>query len=320
MLNVSIGGEKKLFGSYDITIIGGGPAGLTAGLYASRARINHILIEKNPIPGGQVMNTETVENYPGFPESIGGYELMAKFCQQAESFGANIVDAEVIKLSNPGNNFLIETDSGNIQSKVVILTSGANPRKLNIPGESEYTGKGVSYCATCDGALYRGKNVAVIGGGDAGIEESIFLTRFANKVTIIEIMEHLGATKIIQEKAQNNPKIEILLSHTVVEITGDDSVNGLIIENRADGSMNKLDVEGIFIYAGIEPNVDFVAIDDLEKDKNGFVITDNQMRTNIPGLFAAGDVRAKLLRQISTAVGDGATAEFAAQKFLENRN
>lgn len=319
-IKISLGETSEVQGNYDLAIIGGGPAGLTAAMYAARGRVNHILLEKNAIPGGQIVNTESVENYPGFEQPIGGFELMEVFRAQAGKFAANIVNAPVSSLKKDGEHFVITTDNGKTIARAVIVASGASPRKMGIEGEDKFIGRGVSFCATCDGALYKGKTVAVIGGGDAGIEEGIFLTRFADKVIVIEVMDHLGATKILQERARKNPKMEIMLSHTPMEITGDNAVSGIIVENRSDGTREKIDVNGIFVYIGIKPDVDFISIEELKRDRNGFIISDDSMRTDVSGLFVAGDVRAKLLRQVSTAVGDGATAEFAAEKFLNERN
>ncbi len=310
--NITIGGNRE----YDIAIIGAGPAGLTAAIYAARARINHVVLEKNTIPGGQIINTEIVENYPGFEEPVGGFDLMTKFRKQAENFDANIVTANVSNLELESRKFKIETDSGEIYARAVIIASGAQPRLSGAKNETKFIGKGISFCATCDGAFFRGKNVAVIGGGDAGIEEGLFLTRFANKVTVIEMMDTLGAIEILQERARENPKMEIILSHVPVEIIGDNVVRQLIVKNLRNDSKKAIDVSGIFLYVGIKPNVDFIAVEDLTKDKDGFVVTDAEMRTNIPGIFAAGDVRSKIFRQVSTAVGDGATAEHIAEKYI----
>lgn len=311
------GQSNVLLDKYDLVIVGAGPAGLTAAIYSSRAMMDCVVLEKNVLVGGQIANTESVENYPGFPESVGGFEIMQKFREQAEKFGAKITTATVERILRDGNGFRIITDIGETVASIVIAASGASPRKMGIKGEEQLIGKGVSFCATCDGALYKGKTVAVIGGGDAGIEEGLFLTRFAEKVIVIEVMDHLGATKVLQRRARENKNIEILLSHKPTEIVGDGVVEGIIVKNLADGTLHKIDVDGIFVYIGIEPNVDFIAMDDLEQDRSGFIITDDAMSTNIPGFFAAGDVRSKLLRQLSTAVGDGATAAFAAEKLLE---
>ena len=318
MVKVSLGGNDSLKSEYELIIIGGGPAGLTASMYAARARIDHILMEKNPIPGGQIVNTESVENYPGFEEPLSGFELMERFRVQAKNFGAQITNATVNSLKKNGGLFIVGTDIGETRAKAVIIASGASPRRMGIEGEEKFIGRGISFCATCDAALYKDKKVAVIGGGDAGLEESMFLSKFASSVIVFEMMDHLNATRIIQERARKISKIEVRLSSAPVEVIGDDVVRGLIVKNLEDDTTEQIDVDGIFVFIGIIPNTDFIEIDEVERDRGGFVITDDNMMTKVPGLFAAGDVRSKLLRQVSTSVGDGAMAEFAAQKFLEN--
>ena len=317
-ISISIGGTKTIEPKYDMAIIGAGPAGLTAGLYASRARVNHILFEKLTIPGGQVVNTEKVENYPGFPDGVGGFELMDYFRKQAEKFETNIVTAGVSKLTKIEDRFSIESESGNTSVKSVIIASGASPKKTGAENEEKFIGRGISFCATCDAALYKGKTVAVIGGGDAAVEEGMFLTRFAKKVYIIHRRDELRATKILQERAFANDKIEFVWSYVPKKILGDEFVGGIELLSRKDNSTKTIELDGIFEYIGIVPQTDFIHLDGLKFDERGFIITDAEMRTNIDGVFAAGDVRSKLLRQISTAVGDGATAEFSAEKFIEN--
>ena len=309
---------SELEHEYELAIIGAGPAGLTAAIYAARTRINHVILEKNTIPGGQIVHTEIVENYPGFEEPVGGFDLMAKFHKQAGNFNANIVITNVSNLSMEKRKFKITTDSGETYARAVIIASGAQPRLSGAKNETKFIGKGISFCATCDGAFFRGKDIAVIGGGDAGIEEGIFLTRFANKVTVIEMMDSPGAAEILQERARENPKMEIMTAHVPVEIIGDNVVQQLIVKGRNNDSKQAIDVSGIFVYVGIKPNTDFIAIEDLTEDKDRFIVTDAEMRTNIPGLFVAGDARAKTFRQVSTAVGDGATAEHSAEKYLES--
>jgi len=317
-ISISIGGTKTIEPKYDMAIIGAGPAGLTAGLYASRARVNHILFEKLTIPGGQVVNTEKVENYPGFPDGVGGFELMDFFRKQAEKFETNIVTAGVSKLTKIEDGFSIESESGNTSVKSVIIASGASPKKTGAENEEKFIGRGISFCATCDAALYKGKTVAVIGGGDAAVEEGMFLTRFAKKVYIIHRRDELRATKILQERAFANDKIEFVWSYVPKKILGDEFVGGIELLSRKDNSTKTIELDGIFEYIGIVPQTDFIHLDGLKFDERGFIITNAEMRTNIDGVFAAGDVRSKLLRQISTAVGDGATAEFSAEKFIEN--
>jgi thioredoxin reductase (NADPH) len=318
-IGIVTGSSNSLKDNYDIVIIGAGPAGLTAGIYAARARINSVIIEKNPIPGGQIINTENIENYPGFDQPIGGFELMQSFKSQAENFGVSIFNTEVVKLSKENNLFTIEmeTSAGNITAKAVIISSGASPKLMGAENEKEFIGKGISFCATCDGALYKDKVVSVIGGGDSALEEALFLTRFAKKVYLIHRRDKLRAAKILQERAFSNEKIEPIWSHVPVRVIGKDIINALELKSRVSGEKKILEVNGIFVYVGLKPNTQFIPENMLELDERGFIVTDCEMRTNVAGLFAAGDVRAKFLRQVSTAVGDGATAQHAAERFLE---
>jgi len=318
-IGIVTGASNSLKDNYDVVIIGAGPAGLTAGIYAARARINSVIIEKNPIPGGQIINTENIENYPGFDQPIGGFELMQSFKSQAENFGVSIFNAEVVKLCKENNLFTIDMESstGNITSKTVIISSGASPKMMGAENEKEFIGKGISFCATCDGALYKDKVVSVIGGGDSAVEEALFLTRFAKKVYLIHRRDKLRATKILQERAFSNEKIEPIWYHVPVRVIGEGVINALELKSRVSGEKKILEVDGIFVYVGLKPNTQFIPENMLELNERGFIVTDCEMRTNVTGLFAAGDVRAKFLRQVSTAVGDGATAQHAAERFLE---
>lgn len=305
--------EKK---QYEVIIIGGGPAGLTAGLYASRAKLNTVLLEK-AFAGGQVASTGMVENYPGI-KKIGGMELARRMEEQAKEFGLNIEICEVKCLKKEGDQFCVETNSADFIAPAVILTTGVQPRKLGVPGEREYKGKGVSYCAICDGFFYNGKHVAVIGGGDSAVEEGIYLTKFASKVSIIHRRDQLRASKFLQEKAFQNPKIEFIWNSIVKEIKADEEgfVNRLVLENVKTSQISEMQVDGVFIYIGTEPNL-LICDLDFETDEKGFLVTDDQMRTSVPGIFAAGDVRSKMLRQIVTAVGDGAIAAVLAEKYID---
>ncbi len=318
-IGIVTGASNSLKDNYDIVIIGAGPAGLTAGIYAARARINSVIIEKNPIPGGQIINTENIENYPGFDRPIGGFELMQSFKSQAENFGVSIFNAEVVKLCKENNLFTIEmeTSTTKTSTKAVIISSGASPKFMSAENEKEFIGKGISFCATCDGALYKDKVVSVIGGGDSAVEEALFLTRFAKKVYLIHRRDKLRAAKILQERAFSNEKIEPIWSHVPVRVIGKDVINALELKSRVSGEKKILEVDGIFVYVGLKPNTQFILENMLELDERGFIVTDCEMRTNVAGLFAAGDIRAKFLRQVSTAVGDGATAQYAAERFLE---
>jgi thioredoxin reductase (NADPH) len=299
----------------DIVIIGGGPAGLAAGLYAARASLNTVLIERGTL-GGQATTTERIENYPGFEEGIDGLELTRRMGAQASRFGLNILDTNVQRLMRMENGFAVRTEAGEIIARAVILASGTQPGKLGIKGEAELQGLGVSFCATCDGAFFKGRTVAVIGGGDAAVEEATFLTRFAEKVYIIHRRGELRATKVLQERAKRNPKIKFMLHSEVVEILGAYFVEGIRVKNVLSGAVEEMKVDGVFLYVGTRPNVELVG-DWIKLDEKGYVITDENMATSCPGLFAAGDVRRKSLRQVITAVADGAMAAVAAEKYLE---
>lgn len=300
----------------DIVIIGGGPAGLAAGLYAARAALDTVLIEQSTL-GGQASGTERIENYPGFEEGIGGPELARRMEVQARRFGLNVLDAKVERLLRMENGFAVRAGNEEIITRAVILASGTQPGKLGIKGEAELHGLGVSFCATCDGAFFKGRTVAVVGGGDAAVEEAIFLTRFAEKVYVIHRRGELRATKVIQERAKRNPKIEFIWHSVVLEILGAYFVEGVQVKNVQSGIVKEIKVDGVFLYVGTKPNTELVD-DFVNLDEQGYVITDENMATSCSGLFAAGDVRRKLLRQVVTAVADGAAAAVAAEKYLES--
>lgn len=300
----------------DLIIIGGGPAGLTAGLYAARSRLRTLLLEKLS-PGGQVLLTDLVENYPGFPDGISGFELVDRMKRQAENFGLNIQARQVVQLDLSPDRKQVVTDDGTLETKALILTSGATPRKLSIEGEDRLTGKGVSYCATCDGPFYRDQEVAVVGGGDTAVEEALFLTRFASKVHLIHRRDELRATKLLQERAFSQEKMQFAWDSIPTRILGDPAVEAIELKNVKTGDLSRLRVEGVFVFIGYDPNNELVK-GQLELDSQGFVLTNNDLETSVSGVFAAGDIRSKMLRQISTAVGEGATAAFAAERYLEN--
>ncbi len=297
---------------YDIIIIGGGPAGLTAGIYAQRARLKTLLLEKEMI-GGQIAVSDVIENYPGFP-SISGADLMEKFEGHAKGLGLEIRMVDVIAVEDMGKEKIVKTSEGDLTARTVIVATGAKPRRLGISGEKEFTGKGVSYCATCDGPFFKGQRVLVIGGGDTAVKEAVYLSRIAGKVYIVHRRDQLRAEKIIQEKALSIPNIEMLWSHVLKEIKGKKGVEKVVLQNLKDNSLMEIDAEGVFIFTGINPTTDFV---DVEKDKSGFIKTDQDMQTSVKGIFAVGDCRTTPLKQVSTAVGDGAIAAFMAEKYIE---
>ena len=301
---------------YDLIIIGGGPAGLTAGLYTARARLNVILLEMLA-PGGQVLTTDMVENYPGFPDGVSGFELMDKMKTQAENFGLPIRNEEVVGLEIFKQTKKVLTPKGPLETRSIILACGATWKKLGIEGESLLTGKGVSYCATCDGPFYRDQEVAVIGGGDTAVEEALFLTRFASKIYLIHRRDELRAIKLLQERVMAEEKIEFIWDTVPLKITGQKGVEGIELQNVKTGATTRKDIQGVFIFIGTDPNTELVK-DILKLDDNGFILTDDNMETSLPGLFAAGDIRSKRFRQIATAVGEGAAASFSVEKYLEN--
>jgi len=301
---------------YDVVIVGGGPAGLTAGLYTARGKLRSLLIEQG-LTGGLVTTTEWVENYPGFDEGILGAELAQKMERQATRFGLEIVSGSVTNVSINEKIKEVSLDNGQkYEARSVILATGAHPRNLKVEGEDEFRGKGVSYCATCDGAFFKSERIAVVGGGDSAIQEAIFLTKFAEKVYIIHRRDSLRAEKILQERAFSNSKIEFVWDSIVEKISGDTGVNALHVRNVKTDKKSVIDVQGVFIYIGYNPNTGFLAgLANL--DENNYLVTDESMATSAPGVFAAGDVRSKPLKQIATAVGDGATAALAAEKYIE---
>jgi len=299
---------------YDVVIIGGGPAGLASGVYTSRGGMRTLILEKMAI-GGQAVLTEKIENYPGFSDGIGGLELLSRFEQQAKKFGCEIKFEEVKKIERANNKILVS--AGEVyESLAVILAVGSSPRKLNIPGEKEFTGRGVSYCATCDGPFFRDKTVAVVGGGDSAVEEAIYLTKFAAKVYLIHRRDRLRAAKILQERAFSNKKIEFVWNSVPVEISGENFVEKIFLKNLKTDQNSSLVVNGVFVFAGNIPNTAFLD-GFVELDKNGFIIVNGEMKTSQDGFFAAGDCVSKKLYQVVTAAGDGATAAFSAQKFVE---
>ena len=300
---------------YDIIIIGAGPAGLTAGIYAARARMKVVLVEK-AAPGGQILITDWIENYSGFPEGISGYDLSQKMLIQAKNLGLEIVTEDVTGMElSPGINTLYIGEK-RMTAKSLIIASGASPRKLNV-GEERFMGKGVSFCATCDAPFFKNKTVVAVGGGDTAVQEAIFLTKFASKVYLIHRRGQLRATKILQERAFKNDKIEFVWDSVITGIDGFFGVENVHIKNVKTDETRTIKADGCFVWIGIVPNTDFLK-DSLELDEWGFIKTDHHMESSIPGVFAAGDVRNTPLRQIATAVGDAAIAAVSAEHFIEN--
>lgn len=301
---------------YDLMIIGGGPAGLTAALYGARGGLNTIVLEAG-VPGGQAGQTDIIENYPGFPEGINGFELADRFLQQAQRFGVKLEMAAVTGVELGSELKKAVTENGEYSARAVIIATGARPRPLDVPGEKEFQGRGVSYCATCDGAFFRDKKVAVVGGGDSAVEEALFLTRFARQVTIIHRRDTLRAARVLQERARDNAKISFHWQTVVEAIKGTDRVQKLQLRDVKTNAIREEDFDGVFIFIGLEPNSSFLG-QALATDPGGYIITEENLETSAKGVFAAGDVRAKEFRQVSTAVGDGTVAAMAAERYLAN--
>lgn len=299
---------------YDVLIIGGGPAGLTAGIYAGRGNLKTVILEKGQ-PGGQIAQTEEVENYPGFPDVIPGHELSERMVKQAEKFGAQLVSDEVLGLEKMDGGFRVRGYDKTYTAKVIIIATGANPKRLNVPGEDKFYGRGVSTCATCDGFFYRGKHIIVVGGGDAAVEEGTFLTKFADSVTIVHRRAELRANKVAQERAFKNPKIKFVWNTVVEEVLGEDTVTGLKVRNLETNEVSFMPTDGLFIYVGHEPNTGFLS-GVLELSAHGYVAVRDEIYTSVEGIFSAGDVSDEIYRQLSTSVGAGTKAAMRAEKYI----
>ncbi|MCI8326847.1 MAG: thioredoxin-disulfide reductase [Lachnospiraceae bacterium] len=299
---------------YDVIIIGSGPAGLSAAIYAKRAKLETLVLEKAPMSGGQILNTYEVDNYPGIP-GIGGFDLGTKFRTHADTMECEFVTAEVQKIEERERKKIVVTDTGNFETKTVIIASGASYKKLGVPGEEEFLGMGVSYCATCDGAFFRDKITAVVGGGDVALEDALFLSRVCEKVYLIHRRDEFRGAKILQERVQETENIEILWDTVVEQIRGGDQVENILVYNKKEESKKELTVNGIFIAVGISPNTEvFQGI--VAMDEGGYIIAGEDGVTDIPGIFAAGDLRTKQLRQVVTAASDGANAVTSLEHYL----
>jgi thioredoxin reductase (NADPH) len=299
---------------YQLIILGGGPAGLTAGLYAARNRLNTLIIEK-AMPGGLITMAEWVENFPGFPDGLSGLDLAEKMQKQAEKFGIHFQFAEVNGLEVRENQKTVRTSEGDFTARAVIVASGSDRINLNVPGEKELTGRGVSYCATCDAAFFKNQPVAMVGGGNSAVSEAIHLAKFASKVTIIHRRDQLRAARVVEEKARSEPKIDFLWNTTVDAVIGKEKVENLELNNVVTHEKSVLPVSGVFVAIGQKPNTDFLKGVVL-LDPNGYVITNEKMETSVPGILAAGDIRANSIRQTIAAAGDGATAAVYADRFI----
>ncbi|HKU48975.1 MAG TPA: thioredoxin-disulfide reductase [Nitrososphaera sp.] len=302
---------------YDVVIIGSGPAGYTAGVYTSRAKLATLIIS-GTLPGGQLMTTSEVENYPGFPSGIFGPELMMNMRQQAERFGTVIVDDEVTRVDFKSKPFSVVTHSETYTAEAVIVCTGASPRKLGIPAEQQFSGRGVSYCATCDGPFFKGEDIVVVGGGDTAMEEATFLTKFGKSVKIVHRRDSLRASKILQDKALENPKIEFLWNSVISDIKGDKKVATVMVKNMESGSERTIEAGGIFVAIGHEPNT-LIFKGHLDLDDKGYIALKNHTRTSVEGVFAAGDVHDHRYRQAVTAAGFGCMAAIDVERWLSER-
>ena len=298
----------------NVIIIGSGPAGLTAALYAARANLTPLVFTGNEI-GGQVSVTNEVENYPGFPEGLTGPELVEKFQKQAERFEAQVEYAEVTEVDFDIHPFRVKSHDNEYEAKAIIIATGASPRKLDVPGEVEFTGRGVSYCATCDGFFFRDKEVVVVGGGDSALEEGVFLTKFASRVSVIHRRDQLRAGQTLQERAKRNEKIEFIWDTVVTEVNGNGAVDSIQLKNVKTGEVSALETEGVFIYIGHYPNSQLFK-DKLEMDDHGYLITDRRTHTSMPGIFAAGEIADPVFRQVVTSAGEGCKAALEVEKYL----
>lgn len=301
---------------YDLIIIGGGVAGLTAGIYVCRGGLNAILLEKL-CPGGMTATTDWVENYPGFPQGIGGLDLVGRIEEQARRFGLEIVQCEVSVVQLKGKQKIVKTAEIEYRAKSVIIATGTQPKKLNVPGEEKFKGKGVSYCATCDGLFFKGKDIAIIGTGNSGIQEGLFLLKLVKSVTFVELLPHVTADKILQERIEKKEDAHFLLGHILTSINGQSKVESITVKDKKTNQEKTIPVQGVFMYAGLIPNAEFLK-GEVKLTKDGFIAADELTRTSIPGVFAAGDVRDKNLRQIVTAAADGAQAAHMAEKYIED--
>lgn len=299
---------------YDVIILGSGPAGLSAAIYAQRARLYTLVIEEKPLSGGQILDTYEVDNYPGLP-GITGFEMGQKFRSHADQLGAEVVNTQVTEIKVQGDRKIVVTGKGTYEAKSLIIATGAKHRKLGVPGEDQLLGMGVSYCATCDGAFFRGRRVAVAGGGDVALEDALFLARGCEKVYLIHRREEFRGAKILQEKVRETENIELVLNSQVTAIHGEEQVTAITLHDNKTGTDSELEVQGIFIAVGIEPNV--TAVKDLvAQDAQGYIQAGEDTKTSVEGIFAAGDVRTKQLRQVLTAAADGANAVASVEKYI----
>jgi len=302
--------------SSDLLVIGGGPAGLTAAIYGARAGLHTVVLEK-AMPGGHAATTHYIENYPGFPDGINGFELSTKIKEQALRFGVEIVGAEAKSITSKEKSFVVKTDSREFETKVLIVAIGTNWKTLNVPGENELRGRGVSYCATCDGPLFKKRDVAVVGCGNSGVQEGKFLLQFVNHVIFVEFLPNVTADKLTFDRVKDDERVEFLLNHKVISINGKERVESITIKDRKTNKTREVKIGGVFVYVGLEPNTSMLkGLVDL--DEKGFIVVNERMETSSPGILAAGDICAKAIRQVVTACAEGATAAINAYRYIES--
>ena len=315
--NAGSANQKQKDTVFDLVIVGGGPAGLTAGLYGGRSRLDTLLLE-GALAGGQMVTTDAIDNYPGFPKGVTGADLTRLMEEQARAFDCAIISEMATGLEVGGEIKAVMTDQNRYQGRALILCPGSEYRKLGIPGEKEFTGRGVSYCATCDAAFFKDSKIVVVGGGDSALSEALFLRKFAGQITIIHRRDSLRGAKIYQERAFDEPKIDFLWDSVVDEIRGDQTVENVVVRNLKTHEIREVPTDGVFMFIGVTPRTAFLR-NSVKLDDQGYILTDDACRTSVNGVFAAGDARKSFLKQIATAVGDGATAAFAAEKYLEEK-
>lgn len=301
---------------YDLFILGGGPAGLTAAIYASRAQMKTLLVEKQTI-GGEAASTSMIENYPGFPEGINGFELADRMRRQAERFGTHMHYGNPEKLDLRAQPKTITLEGKTLHAKTVIIASGTSPKRLNIPGEEKFKGHGVSYCATCDGPIFRDKDIVIIGAGSSGLQEGLFILRFVKSLSLVEYLPAVQAEKILEERMRAHENVNWLLNHQITSINGEKWVTSITVRDRSTGEVKEIAMDGVFIYIGLNPNTEYLK-GQMALNRWGYVVTDQKMQTSVPGVFAAGDIRDTEMRQVATAIGDGAVAASSAQHFIES--
>lgn len=299
---------------YDILILGGGPAGLTASIYGARSGLKTAVIE-NALPGGVAATTHRIDNYPGFPEGVRGSELTDRMLEQAKKFDVEVIIKQPVDIEKKGDICTVKTKDTDYEAKALIIATGTHAKRLQVKGEGKFWGRGVSYCAVCDGPFYKGMDVAIIGCGNSGIQEGIYMLKFSPKVYFVEFLPQMTADKILQDEIKSQSNVEFHLNSEIIAINGEDTVTSITVKNRDTGEEKDISVQGVFIYVGLIPNTEFLK-GKIELDEKGYIKTNSELETSVPGIFAAGDVRTKILRQVSTAVGDGALAAYLADEYI----